>query len=412
MAYTTLAGPRSREPFQPVAWGRPQIPASLRSQDCEQALRSHVALGRDSGSPENTTAGSPGFENLRITKVSSRVRLRVKPSAIIYACPASCRCENYPPTRLGYDCPQSSREADAVISQLQPTRIKDILDRESAGGEVQVQGWVKTRRSSGAVAFIQISDGSTLSDLQVVVEESCPDYPLVESLNTGASISARGSLVPSQGRGQKFEVNAGSLTVLGLADPETYPLAEEAPHPRVPPGDCPPPAPHQHLRRRGPHPQRHRLRHPQLLPGAGFPVHPDPHDHRQRRRGRRSHVPGHHPGPQGPAPTERRGGRHRGLLWTPRLPHRQRPAGGGNLRPGPVQRLHLRPHLPRRELQHIPSPGRVLDGRARGRLLRPGRAGRSRRRLPQSPSSPTSWNTARRIWSFSTAGTTRPPSKP
>ena len=110
---------------------------------------------------------------------------------------------------------------------VQPTRIKDILDRESAGGEVLVQGWVKTRRSSGAVTFIQISDGSTLSDLQVVVEESCPDYPLVDSLNTGASISARGNLVPSQGRGQKFEVNAGSLAVLGLADPETYPLQKK-----------------------------------------------------------------------------------------------------------------------------------------------------------------------------------------
>lgn len=110
---------------------------------------------------------------------------------------------------------------------MQPTRIKDILALESAGGEVMVQGWVKTKRSSGAVTFIQISDGSTLSDLQVVVEESCPDYPLVDSLNTGASISARGSLVPSQGRGQKFEVNAGSLTVLGLADPETYPLQKK-----------------------------------------------------------------------------------------------------------------------------------------------------------------------------------------
>ena len=111
--------------------------------------------------------------------------------------------------------------------QTQRSRVKDILDRESPGGEVWVQGWVKTRRSSGAVAFIQISDGSTLSDLQVVVEKSLPDYPLVEQLTTGCSVSVAGELVPSQGKGQKYEINASRLTVLGLADPETYPLQKK-----------------------------------------------------------------------------------------------------------------------------------------------------------------------------------------
>jgi asparaginyl-tRNA synthetase len=54
---------------------------------------------------------------------------------------------------------------------MRRTKIKDILSRESAGGEVLVQGWVKTKRSSKAVSFIQINDGSTLRDLQVVVNE-------------------------------------------------------------------------------------------------------------------------------------------------------------------------------------------------------------------------------------------------
>ena len=75
---------------------------------------------------------------------------------------------------------------------MQRTRVKDILARESAGGEVMVQGWVKTRRSSGAVSFIQISDGSTLRDLQIVVEQSSPDYALVETLNTGMQRQSRG----------------------------------------------------------------------------------------------------------------------------------------------------------------------------------------------------------------------------
>ena len=107
------------------------------------------------------------------------------------------------------------------------SKVKEILARDSAGGKVLIQGWVKTRRSSGAVSFIQISDGSTLSDLQVVVQESLPDYALAESLTTGCSISVVGELVQSQGKGQKYEVQASKLEVLGLADPDTYPLQKK-----------------------------------------------------------------------------------------------------------------------------------------------------------------------------------------
>ena len=107
------------------------------------------------------------------------------------------------------------------------SKVKEILARDSAGGQVLIQGWVKTRRSSGAVSFIQISDGSTLRDLQVVVQESLPDYALAESLTTGCSISVVGELVQSQGKGQKYEVQASKLEVLGLADPDTYPLQKK-----------------------------------------------------------------------------------------------------------------------------------------------------------------------------------------
>ena len=64
---------------------------------------------------------------------------------------------------------------------MQRTRVKDILNREAAGGEVLVQGWVKTFRSSGAVSFIQLSDGSTLGDLQIVVEEATQNHSLAAS---------------------------------------------------------------------------------------------------------------------------------------------------------------------------------------------------------------------------------------
>jgi asparaginyl-tRNA synthetase len=110
---------------------------------------------------------------------------------------------------------------------MRRTRIKDLLNRENAGGEVLIQGWVKTRRSSKAVSFIQINDGSTLKDLQVVVDETVSDYRLVESLSTGCGVSVVGTLVDSPGKGQKYEVQAKKLEVLGLADPEEYPLQKK-----------------------------------------------------------------------------------------------------------------------------------------------------------------------------------------
>ena len=106
-------------------------------------------------------------------------------------------------------------------------RIEDILERESAGGEVLVQGWVKTKRSSKAVSFIQVNDGSTIHDLQVVVDQALPNQAEVESLSTGSSISVTGTVVDSPGKGQKYEVHARELEVLGYADPETYPLQKK-----------------------------------------------------------------------------------------------------------------------------------------------------------------------------------------
>ena len=110
---------------------------------------------------------------------------------------------------------------------MQRCRIKELMGRDSAGGQVLVQGWVKTVRSSGAVSFLQINDGSTLADLQVVVEQSSPDYSVAESLTTGCSVSVEGNLVESLGQGQRYEVQASKLEVLGYADPDSYPLQKK-----------------------------------------------------------------------------------------------------------------------------------------------------------------------------------------
>ncbi len=110
---------------------------------------------------------------------------------------------------------------------MQRTTIKDILSQQEATGEVLVQGWVKTRRSSKSVSFVQINDGSTLRDLQVVFDDTHPDYATANGLTTGCSVSVEGSVVESPGQGQKYEIQARSLRVIGEADPETYPLQKK-----------------------------------------------------------------------------------------------------------------------------------------------------------------------------------------
>ena len=110
---------------------------------------------------------------------------------------------------------------------MQRSKIRELLGRESAGDDVLVQGWVKTRRSSKAVSFVQISDGSTLTDIQVVADESLPNFQAVETLTTGCSVSVVGSLVDSPGKGQKYEIHAKSIEIVGNSDPDTYPLQKK-----------------------------------------------------------------------------------------------------------------------------------------------------------------------------------------
>ncbi|MEE3141430.1 MAG: asparagine--tRNA ligase [Chloroflexota bacterium] len=110
---------------------------------------------------------------------------------------------------------------------MQRSKIRELLGRERAGDDVLVQGWVKTRRSSKSVSFVQISDGSTLTDIQVVADESLPNFQAVEALTTGCSVSVVGTLVDSPGKGQKYEIHAKSIEIVGESDPDTYPLQKK-----------------------------------------------------------------------------------------------------------------------------------------------------------------------------------------
>jgi asparaginyl-tRNA synthetase len=94
---------------------------------------------------------------------------------------------------------------------------------------VLIQGWVRTRRDSkGGFSFIEINDGSSLANLQVVADGSLPNYESeVKHLTAGSSVTIEGEVKPSGGKGQTTELFAKKLTVIGLADPEAYPLQKK-----------------------------------------------------------------------------------------------------------------------------------------------------------------------------------------
>ena len=108
--------------------------------------------------------------------------------------------------------------------------VRDVLAGTARpGDEVRVQGWVKSRRSSkGGFSFVALSDGSCVADLQVVADETLPNYAEVIGLGAGCAVAATGAVVESPGRGQAFELKATALRLVGdVADPATYPIAKK-----------------------------------------------------------------------------------------------------------------------------------------------------------------------------------------
>src|SRR5437764_12277308 len=104
--------------------------------------------------------------------------------------------------------------------------VKDALRTTIPIPQIQVRGWVRTRRDSKDFSFIELNDGSSLRSLQIIARDSLANYPAVQRLTTGASIIVRGELVPSQGKGQHWEVVADNIEIVGLAD-DTYPLQKK-----------------------------------------------------------------------------------------------------------------------------------------------------------------------------------------
>ncbi|HAP60921.1 MAG TPA: asparagine--tRNA ligase, partial [Cytophagales bacterium] len=98
---------------------------------------------------------------------------------------------------------------------MKRTKIKDLLSGQQEGQSVLAQGWVRTVRSSKNVSFIALNDGSTLNNLQVVADAEQFSEEDLAKVATGACISVEGELIASQGSGQKVELKATTLEVLG-----------------------------------------------------------------------------------------------------------------------------------------------------------------------------------------------------
>jgi len=107
-------------------------------------------------------------------------------------------------------------------------RIIEILRQGKPEEKIKIQGWVRTKRELKEFTFIEVNDGSSLANLQVVLNQDLPNYEtIIKKLNTGSSLTVEGILVESPAKGQRIELNANIIEVFGDCDPETYPLQKK-----------------------------------------------------------------------------------------------------------------------------------------------------------------------------------------
>lgn len=113
------------------------------------------------------------------------------------------------------------------MEKIERTVIVDLLKRTDYGQKVNVKGWVRTRRGNKNVNFIALNDGSTINNVQIVVDIAKFSEETLKPITTGASLSVNGTLVQSMGKGQTVEIQADEILVYGTADVETYPLQKK-----------------------------------------------------------------------------------------------------------------------------------------------------------------------------------------
>ncbi len=113
-----------------------------------------------------------------------------------------------------------------MSQEILRTKVKDLLAK-APGEEVLAKGWVRTKRGNKEIAFIALNDGSTINNIQIVVDKNSTDPALLSKITTGACIAVRGRLVESIGGGQAVEIQASDIELYGECDPVRYPLQKK-----------------------------------------------------------------------------------------------------------------------------------------------------------------------------------------
>lgn len=113
-----------------------------------------------------------------------------------------------------------------MSTEILRTKVKDLLEMQ-AGQKVLAKGWVRTKRGNKEIAFIALNDGSTIKNVQVVVNKDENTNAILAKVTTGACIGVYGELVESVGAGQDLEIKAETLEVIGECDPVRYPLQKK-----------------------------------------------------------------------------------------------------------------------------------------------------------------------------------------
>jgi len=110
---------------------------------------------------------------------------------------------------------------------MKRSTVKELLGSREINREVYLKGWVRTRRGSSQVAFIAVNDGTVIHNIQVVAEMTSFSEAQMKRVTTGSCIAVRGKLVESMGKGQRVEVQADTIEILGDSDPGIYPLQKK-----------------------------------------------------------------------------------------------------------------------------------------------------------------------------------------
>ena len=113
------------------------------------------------------------------------------------------------------------------MKRIEIQQLLSVSSQSLINTPVNVKGWVRTKRGNKNVAFIALNDGSTINNIQIVVDLARFDEDLMRRITTGACISVNGTLVASQGAGQSVEIQATDILLYGEADPNTYPLQKK-----------------------------------------------------------------------------------------------------------------------------------------------------------------------------------------